>query len=300
MRLFWDFGKSIIIHLSRKKSISHYLVKNKVSQMPGYLAILLLILPMLFAFSLTAQDEDTEEWKLKKVKNGIEVYTRLMEGSKFKEYKSLCEVSISPEELVQVLIDVEEYPEWMAFVKVAEILEMDGDNVFYVYSEVKIPWPFDNRDQVTKSVVVAFKGNSEPFIYILWSALFTFTILIIIHELLHGIALKFTGAKKIHFGAYLKKFIFYAEANRFVVNKKQFLVIALTPLFVIKIITIIGVSLFFYSPLMYFFIFVMSAHSLFCAGDIALLSIFYSFGNDKIFSFDEKTEKKSYYFRLKT
>lgn len=110
---------------------------------------LMFMIPLL----IIGQDEDTREWKLKKEKNGIQIHTRLMEGSKFKEYKSRCEVTATPEELVNILMDVESYPDWMAFVIAADILEMDGENIFYVYSEVKVPWPFDNRDQVTKSVV---------------------------------------------------------------------------------------------------------------------------------------------------
>ncbi len=150
---------------------------------------------------------------------------------------------------------------------------------------------------LSRSVILAFNGIFEPLYYSLTALVFCFSILIIIHELLHAWALKYTGAKKIKIGGYLKKFIFYAEADQHVLNKKQFALVALTPLMVVKIISLIGIVLFLNHPAVYFFIFLMSAHSLFCAGDIGLLTLFYNYENAEIFTFDVKAEKTSYYYR---
>lgn len=149
----------------------------------------------------------------------------------------------------------------------------------------------------TRSIVLAFKGDSVPLYYSLAAMVFCFSVLIIIHELLHLIALKLSGAPKVSFGGYLKKFIFYAEADRFVINRRQFAFIALTPLFVVKLVTLTGIILVFNNPLFYFLVFVMSAHSLFCAGDIGLLSVFYKFKNTEVFTFDVREEKTSYFYR---
>jgi hypothetical protein len=112
---------------------------------------------LLFVFftssALLSQDEVQADWELSKEKDGISVYTRLMKDSKFKEYKAICELDATPSQLVDILFNVKDYKEWMYGVISAEILEMDGENIFYVYSEVKVPFPFDNRDQVTKSVI---------------------------------------------------------------------------------------------------------------------------------------------------
>jgi len=152
---------------------------------------------------------------------------------------------------------------------------------------------------VARAIVLAVKGFSEALIYVALGLTFTVTLLIVIHELLHGLALKITGAKKLSFGAYWKKFIFYAEADRHVLNRKQFELVALTPLFVVKLFTFFGLIYFINHPAFYFFIFTMSAHSLFCAGDIGLLSIFYREKDDEIYTFDVKAEKRSFYFRKK-
>jgi hypothetical protein len=73
--------------------------------------------------------------------------------------------------------------------------------------------------------------------------------------------------------------------------------VALTPLVVVKAVTLIGIIFTIGQPVFYFWMFVMSAHSLFCAGDIGLLSFFDHFPNRKVFTFDVKEEKRSYFFK---
>lgn len=152
----------------------------------------------------------------------------------------------------------------------------------------------------TRSIVLAFQDSTIPMYYSLAALIFCFSVLIVIHELLHGTALKLTGAKKVTFGGYLKRFIFYAEADQFVINRRQFAFVALTPLLVVKLVTLIGILFLFEQPVFYFLIFVMSAHSLFCAGDIGLLSVFYKYKNAEVYTFDIKAEKTSYFFRTQT
>lgn len=149
----------------------------------------------------------------------------------------------------------------------------------------------------TRSIVLAFQGSPIQLYYSLAALVFSLSVLVIVHELLHGTALKLTGAKRVTYGGYLRKFIFYAEADQFVINRRQFAFIALTPLFAVKLITLIGIIFLFSYPVFYFLIFVMSAHSLFCAGDIGLLSVFYKIKNIEIFTFDVKAEKTSYFYR---
>lgn len=149
----------------------------------------------------------------------------------------------------------------------------------------------------TRPLVLATRGDLQPFFYLVGAVGCTFTLLVIIHELLHLVALKLTGAPRITIGGYLKKFIFYAEADRHVLNREQFALVALTPLVVVKVITLTGIIFTIGEPVFYFWIFVMSAHSLFCAGDIGLLSFFDRFPSSEVYTYDVREEKKSYFFR---
>lgn len=122
--------------------------------------ILILILSFFASFIVQAQEENIDNWELKKAKNGIKIYTRLIENSKFKEYKSICVVDATPEKLIKILLNVDAYPDWMAYVKTSELLKENGKSEFYVYSEVNVPWPFENRDQVTRSVLKRDKNTN--------------------------------------------------------------------------------------------------------------------------------------------
>ena len=108
---------------------------------------------LLFSHLLSFTQKDKSDWKLAKLKDGIKVYTRNVEGAKFKEYKTNAEFQTSPEACVELLLDVDNYVNWMSHIKESYLVEKTSEEVFYVYTEVKVPWPFDNRDDVTRSII---------------------------------------------------------------------------------------------------------------------------------------------------
>ncbi len=148
-----------------------------------------------------------------------------------------------------------------------------------------------------RSFFIAAAGNSRPLIYVIAAVAFCFSFLIIIHELLHAAGLKLTGARHIRIGGIAKKFIFYAEADRHVMNRKQFAFVALVPLIIVKLASLAGIIYWINTPAIYFPVMVMSIHSLFCAGDIIMLSIFYRFPGYELFTFDIREERKSYFYK---
>ncbi|QGY44735.1 hypothetical protein GM418_13975 [Maribellus comscasis] len=150
---------------------------------------------------------------------------------------------------------------------------------------------------LSRSVVLAVQQNFRPLFFSIATLVFCVSVLIVIHELVHGVALKMTGAPKVNYGGYLRKFVFYAEADEHVLNRKQFAFVALAPLVVIQVITLFGILFSLNQAVFYFWIILMSAHSLFCAGDIGLLSLFSSDKNAEIYTFDVKIEKTSYYYK---
>lgn len=153
---------------------------------------------------------------------------------------------------------------------------------------------------LTRCIVLFIKGFSEPIIGVGVALLFSFSLLIVIHELLHAIAYLFTGARKISFGVILKKFVFYALADRQVIASKAFHVVALAPFVVIKLICLIGFIEFYNEQLMYFFLSVMCLHSLFCAGDMAMLAFYNLYKGKEIYNFDNRSEGKTYFYTRKS
>lgn len=151
----------------------------------------------------------------------------------------------------------------------------------------------------TRGIVLSIKGNHGLLVQIGWSMLFSVTVLVVIHELLHALAYLATGARKISFGIILKKFVFYAMANRQVIGPKAFHIVALTPFILVKIACIAGAIYFYKQPLVYFFLGIMCIHSLACAGDIAMLAFYRINRGKEIYNFDNKSEGKTYFYNRK-
>jgi len=149
---------------------------------------------------------------------------------------------------------------------------------------------------LTRAIVLAIKGDSNYLFITLGAIVFSVTLLVVIHEFIHGLVLKLTGAPKVRFGMVSGRFIFYAEADKFVLSRRPFLWVAFTPLFVVQIITAIFIVLWFSQPLVYFPLMLMCIHSFFCAGDVALATLFYRFPGKEVYTYDDHQQKTSYYF----
>ena len=146
---------------------------------------------------------------------------------------------------------------------------------------------------LTRAIVLAVKGESIYLVVSAATLVFCFTLLIALHELLHALALKLAGAPKVAFGAILRKFIFFAEADRFVLGRAAFFFVAFTPLVVIQVVALAGIIHWFSSPYVYFFLLLMTVHSFFCAGDVALAAVFNRYPGREMFTYDDRQEKKS-------
>ena len=143
-----------------------------------------------------------------------------------------------------------------------------------------------------------FFTNRET-IYLWWlfaGIVFTFTVLILIHELIHAAAYRFVGARKLSFGMNLRKFIFYVLADGQVLNFKHFQIVALAPAVLVSVLSLLGMAVFYTHPAFYFFIPVFGLHSIFCGGDFGLLCYFQNRNDKKIMTFDVKSEAKTYFY----
>ncbi len=118
-----------------------------------------------------------------------------------------------------------------------------------------------------------------------------------VHELIHVIPFLFTGAKKIRAGMDLKQYMFYVTAHRHVVNKVQFIAIALFPFLLISLLSVIlmfkldpmwkwSISLFFL------------VHTTMCAGDIAMLNFYVVNRGKKIYTWDDTEKKIAYFYHM--
>ncbi len=112
------------------------------------------IRPVLFAalFLIFAHSPaDAAEWALQKQADGIDIYTRPVEGSDIKEFKAEGMVDIHIDEIVALLQDSDRFQEWFPNTSDSRLIKRDGD-ISYQYSVMQTPWPISDRDNIFRSV----------------------------------------------------------------------------------------------------------------------------------------------------
>jgi len=108
---------------------------------------LILFLLLLFPLQQT-------NWELKTEKDGIRLYTaNATADSKVKPIKVECTLNATSAQLLAVLMDIKNYPDWAYHTKNARIVRQAGPADLYYYSEVNVPWPGKNRDFVSHVTV---------------------------------------------------------------------------------------------------------------------------------------------------
>lgn len=114
-----------------------------------YISILLITVSTLFSFQPT--DPEDEGWKHEKSKNGIHVYSRIVEGAAIKEARMVLTIEARLSSVVAILEDVDSYPEWAYRTATAEVVETDHQGRMTFYTVGDFPWPLSDRDAVVTS-----------------------------------------------------------------------------------------------------------------------------------------------------
>jgi len=124
-------------------------------------------------------------------------------------------------------------------------------------------------------------------------------LLIPIHEGLHLVTFRLSGAKDIRYGADLRQGIIYITAHRFVADIRLFSAVAFTPLVLITFGT--GSAMIFCSPWwQWVFSLALFTHTTMCAGDAALIGFMRSFGQRNVYTWDDADRKEAYFYAEKT
>jgi hypothetical protein len=118
--------------------------------------------------------------------------------------------------------------------------------------------------------------------------------LIPIHEILHAIAYKICGAKKVSFDANLKQFYFMAMADQFVANRGEFIFVALAPFVTITLLGLLSLP-FLSGAGMICMATCLLVHASCCAGDFSLLSFFEVQSGRDVITYDDRQKRESYF-----
>ena len=120
-------------------------------------------------------------------------------------------------------------------------------------------------------------------------------LLVPLHEGLHLLTFRLTGARDIRMGADLRQGIIYITAHRFVTSKRLLSFVAMIPFAVISAGLITAIVL---CPVWWQWIFSISlfAHTTMCAGDAAMLTYTGSFKGQKVFTWDDADLMEAYFY----
>lgn len=143
---------------------------------------------------------------------------------------------------------------------------------------------------------IRFWRNDESYGLLQFISAFLFSVsaLVVIHELIHALAYKLKGANHIYFGANLKKFVFYAASDGDIINGKDFKFVALAPFVVITAVNLVLIG--FIPAYKLFFLTIIATHTMFCGGDFAMVNFISQYPLRKIFTFDVRQAKESYFY----
>lgn len=86
-----------------------------------------------------------ENWEKVKEAEGISVYTKNVEGSDFKAFKSTTVLKAELASFVALILDVQALENWGYKLKRTELLKSSGDTLRIYFAEVKAPFPYSNR-----------------------------------------------------------------------------------------------------------------------------------------------------------
>lgn len=126
--------------------------------------------------------------------------------------------------------------------------------------------------------------------------LFTFTVGVLLHELLHLLVYKILGARKTKLKLLLDQGAVAAVADHFVVSEKEFYWLAFTPFVVL---TAAGLAALFmtYGWVFYGVSIFLVMHATACLGDFSLAGFMYENRKDEIYTYDDVENDRSFFYK---
>ncbi len=109
---------------------------------------------------VNAQDNS---WELVKNADGIRVYSRELDQSKLNEILVTAESDAPVSSLVSVVEDAPNHKNWIYMCKEGKVLLHLSPYEYIYYSQSNAPWPFQDRDVVTRVKVIR---NAEGTVFV--------------------------------------------------------------------------------------------------------------------------------------
>lgn len=100
-----------------------------------------------------------DPWKLEVDRKEVRVYTQIVEGFPIKSFRATSIIGGNSEQILEILLDIEGYPEWVANCKSTTLLSKEN-KIQYFHMELATPFPAEARDLVQGSEVVIIDNET--------------------------------------------------------------------------------------------------------------------------------------------
>lgn len=90
----------------------------------------------------------SQSWNLEKERDGVQVFTRKVNNSSFKEYRANVEVKTTFKKVIDMLYETKSREIWLYNTPVIEEVQKT-DSTLCIYNRVDAPWPVSDRDNIT-------------------------------------------------------------------------------------------------------------------------------------------------------
>lgn len=123
--------------------------------------VLLSLAPLTAIHAQSPHNQD--DWKLVREREGIKIYVRWVDvdgTKKVRQMRGEMTTNASTDDMLYMLRDDQEGTKWVN--RTVEFYHFDRENeaTWHTFSELGIPWPFSNRDLVTKNNLHACADRS--------------------------------------------------------------------------------------------------------------------------------------------
>ena len=125
---------------------------------------LLLLLSFLMLTSMKRQQQ-ANEWVYEREKKGIKVFTKKSKWGKLRDSKAVMTVSSSPQEILTLLTDFDNYKTWYPRCSKSRIVARLNENEFIVQLHFNAPWPIKDRDCILRVKLEKDKATGAITIY---------------------------------------------------------------------------------------------------------------------------------------
>ena len=122
-------------------------------------------------------------------------------------------------------------------------------------------------------------------------------LLVLPHELLHIVPYWLSGARDIRIGANWREAYFYVTAHNHPVQRRWFMVMALTPAILVTVA--LAVIILYVQPIwQWSLICTLFLHLTMCAGDLALINYFYVNRHLNVVTWDDAEKGEAYFYEI--